>query len=242
MARRLFLTARWENLVLLNYSVDASLLLPLVPKGTELDDWNGHHLISLVGFRFRETRVLGFPIPGHADFDEVNLRFYVRRNLPDGSSRRAVVFIRELVPRWAIATVARLAYNEPYLAVPMTHDVAISPETGGRLTYSWRFQNQDYSLGAQVDGPPARAEPGSQAEFVTEHYWGYTRQKDGRTLEYEVEHPRWRIWAPRTAAFTGPSETLYGSEFAPALAAPPVSAFVAEGSPVAVYKGVLLPD
>src|SRR6187402_115091 len=109
-----FLTARWENLVLLNYSCPTELLEPLVPNGTELDLWNGEALVSLVGFMFRETRVLGVPIPFHVNFEEVNLRFYVRRTTPSGELRRAVVFVRELVPRHAIAALARWIYNEPY--------------------------------------------------------------------------------------------------------------------------------
>ena len=237
-ARRPFLTARWEHLVLLNYEVDPALLRPLVPRGTELDAWNDRFLVSLVGFRFIDTRVLGLPIPGHRDFDEVNLRFYVRRRGPDGAWRRAVVFIRELVPRWAIATLARLVYNEPYLSVRMSHRVEISAETGGEVTYCWRFRGAAYSLSATVAGPALPLVPESEAEFITEHYWGYTRQRDGGTLEYQVEHPRWAVWTATGAAFDGPAAELYGPEFGRLLAAPPSSAFVAVGSPVAVHKGV----
>src|SRR5262245_38757361 len=129
---RPFLTARWEHLVLLNYAVDPALLAPLVPAGTELDAWEGTHFLSLVGFRFVSTRVMGLSIPWHRDFVEANLRFYVRRRTEDGW-KRAVVFVRELVPRWAIATIARRAYNEPYLSLPMSHAVEVSPDRGGRI-------------------------------------------------------------------------------------------------------------
>lgn len=241
MPRRPFLTARWEHLVLLNYAVDPALLRPLVPLGTELDAWEGSYLISLVGFRFLDTRLLGIPIPGHRDFDEANLRFYVRRRGPDGAWRRAVVFIRELVPRWTIATVARLLYNEPYLSVPMTHEIQVSPDVGGNVTYGWRFRGAAYSLTAATSGPALPLAPGSEAEFITEHYWGYTRQRDGGTLEYQVEHPRWAVWTSTQASFTGPSGELYGPEFGRILSGPPRSAFVALGSPVAVHKGVRLP-
>jgi uncharacterized protein YqjF (DUF2071 family) len=116
-----FLTARWESLVLLNYSCAPKLLEALIPAGTQLDTWNGQTLISLVGFLFDKTRLRGIPIPFHQMFEEVNLRFYVRRVVSDAPPRRAVVFVRELVPRAAIAAVARWVYNEPYLAVPMNH-------------------------------------------------------------------------------------------------------------------------
>jgi Uncharacterized conserved protein (COG2071) len=112
-----FLTAEWRALAMLNYEVDASLLRHFVPAGTELDCWQGKTLVSLVGFRFLKTRVLGIPIPFHRNFDEVNLRFYVRR-AEATEVKRGVVFIREIVPRRAIAAVARAFYNERYLALP----------------------------------------------------------------------------------------------------------------------------
>lgn len=235
--RRAFLTARWENLVILNYEVRPAALSPLVPAGTELDLWDGRALISVVGFLFRNTRVRGVSIPGHRHFEEVNLRFYVRRRMSSGPDRRAVVFIRELVPRFAIATVARLLYNEPYLSVPMRHRVSLLPDRGGDVEYVWRYADVEHGVRATVEGPSQILKAGSEGEFITEHYWGYTRQRDGGTLEYEVEHPPWRIWTSPRVAFHGPAERLYGPVFGKVLAGPPRSAFVAEGSEVSVYAG-----
>ena len=115
---RRFLTAEWRDLLMINYEVDPSLFKDRVPLGTELDLEDGRCYVSLVGFMFLETRVLGFPIPFHRNFEEINLRFYVKRELPD-ETRRGVVFIKELVPRRAIATVARVLYGEPYETAKM---------------------------------------------------------------------------------------------------------------------------
>jgi uncharacterized protein YqjF (DUF2071 family) len=164
-----FLTAAWRHLVMLNYEVPPALLAERVPRGTELDDWNGVTCVSMVGFRFLDTRVLGIPIPFHRDFNEVNLRFYVRRKGPEGW-RRGVVFVREIVPRAAIAWVARTLYNEPYLALPMRHRV--DPEGTGTVEYGWHRNGAWARLGATVHGAPAPMEAGSEAEFITEHYWG----------------------------------------------------------------------
>jgi len=235
--RRAFLTARWEDLVILNFEVPPAALTPLVPRGTELDLWEGQALVSLVGFSFVNTRVKGLPIPGHRNFEEVNLRFYVRRRTASGPDRRAVVFIRELVPRYAIAAIARLLYNEPYLSVPMSHRTQVDTHHGGDIEYAWRYGGEEFSLSASVQGSAGILEAGSEAEFITEHYWGYTRQRDGGTLEYEVEHPRWLVWTTPRAVFRGPAATLYGSVFGEALAGKPRSAFVAEGSPVCVHAG-----
>jgi uncharacterized protein YqjF (DUF2071 family) len=210
-----------------------------VPQGTELDRWQDKALISLVGFRFVDTRVLGVPIPGHRSFEEVNLRFYVRRRGPDGDWRRAVVFIRELVPRRAIALVARLLYNEPYHALPMSHRLTLGAE-GGTLQYGWRLGGEAFRLEATVAGHPAPLQRGTECEFITEHFWGYTRQRDGGTLEYRVEHPPWQTWVPTEAMFSGPSERLYGAGFGAILAGPPHSAYVALGSAIAVWPGVRL--
>jgi uncharacterized protein YqjF (DUF2071 family) len=236
-SRRPFLTARWEHLVLLNYPCPAALLAPLVPAGTTLDPWHGQTLVSLVGFRFEDTRLAGLPIPGHRRFDEVNLRFYVRRVAEDGSVRRAVVFIRELVPRWAIAAIARWIYNEPYLSVPMAHAIDLDGRAGGTVAYRWQHHGRPFALGAGVSGPAQPLVPGSEAEFITEHYWGYTRQRDGGTLEYEVAHPRWAVWTADSARFEGQADRLYGPDFARILAGRPQSAFVAVGSPVSVFRG-----
>lgn len=180
---------------MLNYAVEPSLLEPLVPGGTEVDSWAGQTYVSLVGFLFANTRVLGAPIPGHRTFEEVNLRFYVRRDIA-GEARRAVAFIRELVPRAAIAAVARLAYNEPYVALPMRHHFGESGLGGVPTTveYGWKLATDWAAMRGNPRGAGVTAATASAEAFITEHYWGYTRQRDGGTVEYRVDHPPWRVW------------------------------------------------
>jgi uncharacterized protein len=237
MARR-FLTADWRTLAMINFAVDPAVLEPLVPRGTTLDAWNGTTLVSAVGFRFLRTRVLGLGIPLHRDFEEVNLRFYVRREHPDGV-RRGVVFVKELVPRRAIAAVAHWLYNENYLALPMGHRVETAGE-GHAVEYRWRHRGGWHGIHLTTAGTPALPADGSEEEFVTEHYWGYVRQRDGATLEYQVEHPRWRVWRAAASRLSCDVAALYGDGFVAALAATPRSAFLAEGSPVVVRRGVRL--
>ena len=225
---RAFLTAEWRNLAMLNYVVDPALLMPFVPKGTELDAWNGRTYVSLVGFLFADTRVLGVPIPLHRTFEEVNLRFYVRRSV-DGQERRAVTFLRELVPRRAIALVARLAYNEPYTALPMRHHVGASA-----VKYEWKLRGKWCGIHVEQIGAPRAIEPGSEEEFITEHFWGYTRQRDGSTIEYSVVHPSWKVSAVSRSTVVGDLAELYGAAFAAKLVEPPDSAFLADGSVISV--------
>ena len=228
-----FLRAEWRDLVMLNYEVSPALVEPLVPAGVEIDRWRGRLYVSVVGFHFRDTRVLGFPVPGHRAFAEVNLRFYVRRHV-GGEVRRGVVFVRELVPRRAIALVARLLYNEPYRAVAMRHRIEVAGTHVVTREFGWRADNEWTRIVARTSGAPRSLEPESEEEFITEHYWGYTRQRDGGTIEYRVDHPRWNVWTAADARLEGSVAAVYGDAFAAALAGAPCSAFVADGSPVTV--------
>jgi hypothetical protein len=230
-----FLTAEWRHLAMLNYEVEARLLLPFIPPGTELDLHNGKVFVSLVGFQFLKTRLLGFmAIPMHSNFEEVNLRFYVRRRI-GGEIRRGVVFIREIVPRRAIAFVARTIYGENYVVMPMTHEIRF---TGDDLTvaYRWRSGKSWNEITLETIGASEIPSEGSVEQFITEHYWGYT-SRPGGSIEYQVTHPSWRVRQVRQSAFNGDAEGLYGKELADVLRGTPHSAFLAEGSAVKVMRG-----
>lgn len=234
------LTAEWRYLAMLNYAVEPSLLAPFVPAGTELDAWNGVTFVSVVGFLFLDTRFLGIPIPFHRNFEEVNLRFYVRRKAEDGW-RRGVVFVKELVPRVAIAWTARTVYNEKYEAVSMSHRVERyngSSENVAAVSYSWQFRGQQQRVSILVEGECMPIDEGREQEFITEHYWGYSRQRDGGTIEYRVEHPRWCVWRAKEGRLECDVAGLYGEAFNPFLSLSPASAFLAGGSRVTVYRGV----
>lgn len=229
-----FLTGGWRSLVMLNWEVDPAILRPYVPRGMELDAWRGRTFVSCVGFLFTDTRLLGVPIPFHRRFEEVNLRFYVGREGPEGW-RRGVCFIREIVPRWWVAFMARAVYNERYISLPMRHSIDLHAE-GGAVEYGWRFGGRWCSVGARVSGASSPLVAGSEEEFITEHYWGYAAQRDGGTVEYRVEHPSWRVWTADDARLDADVAALYGAEFAAPLAAPSSSAFVADGSEIVVRR------
>jgi uncharacterized protein YqjF (DUF2071 family) len=234
---RPFLSANWRYLAMLNFAVEPAILAPLVPPGTELDFEEDETFVSIVGLLFLDTRLLGLPIPRHRDFEEVNLRFYVRRKSAD-TWRRGVVFVRELVPRRAVALVARAFYGEHYLALPMKHqidhvDLKLSVE------YSWRRGRKWESLKISASGEPQTIAARSHPEFITEHYWGYTCVRGGCS-EYRVEHPRWKIWNADSFEFSADVVALYGEQFAKTLAAPPRSTFIADGSAISVERKEIL--
>ena len=237
-----FLTAKWHRLVMLNFPIEPKALHEHVPKGTELDAWEGINYVSLVAFLFLKTKVKGLAIPFHRDFEEINLRFYVRSRGPEGW-RRGVVFVREVVPKQAIAFFARVLYNENYHACP-TRSSVIDPdnEEAGSVKYDWQHDNQWLSIVAEFSGDPNLPGKNSIEEFITEHYWGYSSQQDGGTVEYQVEHPQWKVWQASDVSMSGNFTNFYGTEFASALESPPSSAFVADGSPVIIRKGKRIED
>jgi len=214
-----------------NYEVDPSLLAGRVPAGTELDLHDGKCFVSLVGFMFLDTRVLGFLVPFHINFEEVNLRFYVRRQADD-EMRRGVVFIKEIVPRSAIAAVARILYGEPYEAWKMGH-----LRNESTVGYSWRkldTRNQiEIRIGESQGVPP----DDSHGSFIIEHYWGYTKRAENRTDEYKVEHPKWELFSTLNPKIEVDFGKTYGDEFAFLSDAEPYSALLARGSGISVFKG-----
>ena len=214
-----------------NYEVAPELLARRVPPGTILDFHEGKCFVSLVAFMFLDTRVLGVPVPFHINFEEVNLRFYVKRETPD-ETKRGVVFVKEIVPRLAIATVARVFYGEPYEAWKMSH-----AKTEKELSYAWWKADSANQIKVEIGenmGVPAE---NSHGEFIIEHYWGYTKRGADLTDEYKVEHPTWELFDVKNYEIKCDFGRLYGAEFDFLTNEKPHSIFMAKGSEVSVYKG-----
>ena len=240
MIKPLFLTARWTDLVLLNFVVPADLIAQVAPPGTEPDLHEGVAYISIVGFRFQDVRVLGLSIPRHTRFDEINLRYYVKR-VVDNETRRGVVFVREIVPRLAVAMLANGLYHEKYVTRPMRSTITMQGTElapGDTLEYAWRSRNRTWNfVAAEVAAPLSMPSSGSVEEFIVEHYWGYNHGRDGRTREYRVAHPTWRVAPATNIRWDCDLLATYAPPFAEYLSGPPASALIAEGSAVQVYRG-----
>lgn len=231
-----FLTAEWRRLIMANYEIDPAILQAYVPFGTELDTWQGRHYVSLVGFMFLDTRLKGFSIPFHKNFEEINLRFYVRYQDPELGWKRGTVFIKEIVPKAAITLVANTFYGEHYVTMPTRHRWE---DTNQELLveYGWKQENDWQHIRVGAEPEPKPLEEGGEAEFITEHYWGYVQRGKNSTTEYQVEHPSWRIHEVKEHRVRCDAGRLYGPEFAAALSSEPISVFMAEGSKVIVREG-----
>jgi len=220
-----------------NYSVDKRILETYLPHRTEIDLWNGICYVSLVGFMFLDTRVKGIKIPFHTNFEEVNLRFYVRYK-DNGEWKRGVVFIKEIVPKPSLTFVANTIYKENYETMPMSHSWQTANDS---LTVEYRWRKNAWNLLRVVADKQAGAiQDGSEEEFITEHYWGYTKISDNRTSEYGVEHPRWDVYRTIDYSIDVDFGDVYGQTFELLKTEIPRSVFLAEGSEIQVKEGTFV--
>lgn len=238
MNQNQFLTAEWRKLIMVNYEVDANSLIKHLPAHTEIDYWNYKTFISLVGFMFLNTRLRGVKIPFHINFPEVNLRFYVRYK-DKTEWKRGVVFIKEIVPKPAIAFIANHVFNERYESMQMQH-LWNSDDDKIKVRYSWKKDMNWNSMDVMAGNTPVKILNGSHEEFITEHFWGYSRIDNSHTGEYHVHHPRWDIYPIQQYKIECRYDQVYGKEFAFLNDYVPFSVFLAEGSPVKVYSRSIL--
>ncbi len=251
-----FLTAEWRKLIMAQYEVAPEVLLPHLPRGLELDLYQGRCFVSLVGFLFDRVRILGVPVPGHTRFEEVNLRYYVKRKLPaeqaarektiEAGYRRGVVFLSEIVPRHAITAVARALYGEAYSTAAMRRlwssqgpdaRAVRHGEKPLEVHYEWKHKGLWQSVAVRTGNELQRMQPGSMEEFITEHYWGYTPQRAGGTAEYAVEHRRWEVYPVQEYRIAADFGSLFGPAFAGLGARAPDHVLLAEGAPVRIRWG-----
>ncbi len=227
-----FLTAEWNDLAMINYEIDSKILEKYVPKGTEIDLWNGKCYISLIGFMFENVKVLGVKIPFHVNFEEVNLRFYVKR-FENDEWKRGVVFIKEIVPKHAITLVANTLYNEQYQTLKMRHS-RTEDETTKRFVYEWKKGQKWNSIAMTTQKNAVPIEDNSVTEFITEHYFGYTNYNREKSIEYAVTHPKWEQLEVLDYTIDVDFENVYGRDFAFLHQVQPASAFLALGSTITI--------
>jgi uncharacterized protein YqjF (DUF2071 family) len=230
------LAGRVHHAAFVSFDLDHRALDSLVPPGTELDTWEGRVLVSLVAFEMTDNRLLGVPLPFARSYDQINLRFYVRRPTDDGW-RRGVVFLKELVPVPGLVAGARLLYRENYERQPVSARVR-PPENDrpGRVIYRWRRHDQLHRLAVDFQPPLCLPAEGTLERFLSERHWGYVSLADGTTREYRVDHPTWRIWPAEAKALSRATAASFGARYERALSREPASAFVAEGSLMQLHR------
>jgi|GEM_PF-1043316 len=228
------MTGAWKDLLVASYEVPKEALQPYLPEGVELDSWNGKHYMSLVALQCQDIKGLGFKVPGGGDFEQVNLRFYTKRETPEGE-KKGVVFIKQVVPSEVVAFAGKSLVNEAMITAPMSHQV---PEGSaeGEVSYKWYVDGKISEMSARRAGQARPLVEGSQEEFLLENYTGFSVQRDGQTIEYDVEHPPWKTYQAAEPVVNVDAEGLYGKDLARYLSGPPSSVIIVDGSKTAVHS------
>ena len=227
-----FLTAKWENLIMVNYEIDPSYLIPYLPNGVELDYYEGKTYISLVGFLFKNTSIFKLPIPFFHTFEEVNLRFYVVRK-EENKLKRGVVFINETVPSKIVAFIANKLYKEHYTAISTKHHWNIGNETK-TIEYQWKVNDVWNSLKVEASANSIKMNHGSMEHFIFEHYFGYTKLNTTQSIEYKINHPSWKVNTINNYDINCDFKKFYGNHFDILNYTKPKSIMLAEGSDISV--------
>ena len=230
---KVFLKAKWENIIMVNYEIEPELLLPFLPKGVSLDLFDGKAYISLVGFMFKNTKLFNFPIPFFGSFEEINLRFYVTRKEGD-VFKRGVVFINETIPYQLVAWMANKLYKEHYSVVPTKHQI-LNNDKINQIKFEWLLQNKWNSIAVDFDSKTETMKTNSLEKFIYEHYYGYTKINNLQTEEYQLKHPSWNIHKVIDYKIDCDFEAMYGKSFSILNQMKPNSVFIAEGSDVSIY-------
>lgn len=232
-----FLKAEWRKLIMINYEVNPEVLKPYLPKGVELDTFNDICYVSVVGFMFLNTKLLGLKVPFHINFEEVNLRFYVKRKV-NNTYKRGVVFIKEIVPKPALTFVANTVYKENYQTLPMKHYWK-EDKDNLNISYQWKINNKWNTISVNAHLKTQPITPNSKTEFIAEHYWGYAKVNSSKTTEYEVTHPTWEHYPIRNFKIDVDFESTYGTAFAHLQHQQPKSVMLLEGSTITVENKVV---
>ena len=227
-----FLNAEWRKLAIANYVIDPEVLKKYVPAGTEIDLWKDKCYVSLIGFMFLNTKLLGVKIPFHTNFEEVNLRFYVKR-LENNTWKRGVVFIKEIVPKPALTFIANTIYKEHYETLPMMHNWEEN-NLNRTVSYLWKKNEIWHSFMVQATLDSSEIKSYSETEFITEHYWGYAKVTDSKTNEYEVTHPKWKQYLVTHSEIDVDFGAVYGTDFEFINRIKPNSVMLIEGSEITV--------
>jgi uncharacterized protein YqjF (DUF2071 family) len=229
----LFLKANWENIIMANYEIDPKILTQFLPKGVELDLFNGKCYISLVGFMFKNTKLFNIPIPFFGNFEEINLRFYVKRTEENGSTKRGVVFINETIPYPIVAWVANKLYNEHYTVVPTKHKI-VKENLIKKVKFDWLLNNKWNSIDVTSFIASEKMKRNSLESFIYEHYYGYTKIGENETEEYKLQHPSWKVSEVMDYTIDCDFEAMYGKSFAVLNQTKPEAVFIADGSAIGI--------
>jgi uncharacterized protein len=216
----------WRQLCFVSYAVDPALLARELPPGLSLELRDGQALVTLTAFRAFYPSVLGVTPPTELHSTEIALRALVREG-----PRRGTVTLCEDSSSRAVAGATRVVFHERARSSP-TRFEELAQEGAHTLSYEVDFGGRTHVLRVTVADEVREPAQDSFAYLVAQRPFGYAASSDGALLRYDLEHPLWRVAAPRTYEVKFDFARLYGDTWASLGASAPLDVTFAEGSAV----------
>ncbi len=229
--------AKFSEMVAVNFQIDQRILQPLVPKGLELDFFNGETYVSLIAMMLRNVKAWGLPFSIIPSSPELSLRFYVRRP-GDGESAKGTCLIKDYISGSTAAWYLESQFKSDFSKLKMKYkNSGFGEHETPEVEYQWKVDDHWNKLRVRARSRIHKTERASKVGFILDHFTYFGTYK-GRTLAYRVERPTWNIWDAAQANFTCDVKRLFGDAFVKPLSKRPASVFVTAGSPVTIYKPV----
>ena len=180
----------WQDLLFAHWRVEADALRPLIPRGLELETFDGSCWLGVVPFWMEGVAWRRLPpLPGAGAFCELNVRTYVRC----GETSGVYFFSLDAANRLAVAA-ARALFSLPYYYAKMRIE-----RRGEQIDYRSRRTIGDAEFVGSYSpvGEMYTAQPGTLDHFLTERYRLFAERR-GRIVRADVHHQPWPL-QPATA-------------------------------------------
>jgi len=186
----------WRRLTFLHWRYPAEVVQARLPRGLEVEAFDGVAWVGLVPFLMDGVRPPGLPaLPWLSRFPETNVRTYVRG--PDG--RTGIWFLSLDAARLAAVAAARATYGLPYFwsAMAVLRD-------GARVRYRAR-RRAPGPVGARCDADVELGEAWAEDRltpfdhYLTARFRLYSTLA-GRLVAADAEHPPWPLRHARVAS------------------------------------------
>lgn len=236
--KKVFLEAKWQRLLSANYVIDPDILTPHIPEGTRLELYNDKCYVSLVAFRYADTKLMKVRVPFHQMFEEINLRFYVMREVTPNVWRSEVAFTKLFFPKRTLTMVAKRIYKENYETYNMMHQWE-EDDQHFHTSYGLN-KGKWHQFGVTSEKERQVILLDSPEYFFSKHYWGTSQINDRSSTIYEIEHPEWSTFKTVKTDISFDFGLVFGSEFHALSDTEPESVHLFDGSQVTVYKRSIL--
>lgn len=196
-----FMEQHWSDLLLLHWPISPKVLRPTIPDDLELDLFEGQAWASVVGFHLSGLRMRPIRWIPWKDFDEVNLRTYVKTS--DG--KRGVWFHSLDSTDMFAVLGARILYGLAYRPAKITR--SLSKQAISYQSYTNRlFKKVPARIDAQLDKSVGTSKIAREPldRFLLERYRFWARRKVGeRSSSAQIRHRPYDAMRLQKAEYKG---------------------------------------